>query len=113
MGWLLLTPLWQGHLAELVGQHLPRLAGIASWVGPAAAVLTGAAAGWSLSPLLNVILARFFRLFNWAFRPRDQPATRGVVGLALRGSVIVLLLYGGLLVLDLVDLQATADRLHS
>ncbi|HZY87690.1 MAG TPA: efflux RND transporter permease subunit [Gemmataceae bacterium] len=46
--------------------------------------------------LLDLLLGWFFRLFNWAFR-RSTRAYTGIVGLALRGSAVVLLLYGGLL----------------
>src|SRR5207302_8162498 len=48
--------------------------------------------------LLDFTLGWFFRLFNWGFQHTRDIYTR-VVGLALRGSAIVLLLYGGLLVL--------------
>jgi multidrug efflux pump len=46
--------------------------------------------------LLDLSLGWFFRLFNLAFR-HGTTAYTGVVRYALRGSVIVLLLYGGLL----------------
>jgi multidrug efflux pump len=46
--------------------------------------------------LLELVLGWFFRLFNWGFRRSTTVYTR-VVGLALRGSAIVLVLYGGLL----------------
>jgi len=51
-----------------------------------------------LTWLLDIVLGWFFRLFNWAF----GAGTAGygwLVGRLLRGSVLVLLLYGGLLVL--------------
>ena len=51
-----------------------------------------------LTWLLDLLLGWFFRLFNWAF----DAGTTGygwVVGRLLRGSVLVLLVYGGLLVL--------------
>jgi multidrug efflux pump len=51
-----------------------------------------------LGRLLDLLLGWFFRLFNWAFR-RGTGLYTGLVGLALRGSVIVLVLYGGLLAL--------------
>jgi multidrug efflux pump len=46
--------------------------------------------------LLDFCLGWFFHLFNWGFR-RGTGFYLGVVQLALRGSVIVLVLYGGLL----------------
>jgi multidrug efflux pump len=48
--------------------------------------------------LLDALLGWFFRLFNWSFRHSTTIYTR-VVSLALRGSVIVLAVYGGLLAL--------------
>jgi multidrug efflux pump subunit AcrB len=51
-----------------------------------------------LGRALDVLLGWFFRLFNWGFRRTTNLYTR-VVGLALRGSAIVLVIYGGLLVL--------------
>jgi multidrug efflux pump len=48
--------------------------------------------------LLDVVLGWFFRLFNFGFRHTTSAYGR-TVGLALRGSVIVLFLYGGLLAL--------------
>jgi multidrug efflux pump len=51
-----------------------------------------------LAWLLHVVLGWFFRLFNWGFEVGTNLYTRAV-GLVLRGSVIALLVYGGLLVL--------------
>jgi multidrug efflux pump len=48
--------------------------------------------------LLDFSLGWFFRLFNMGFRGTTTVYTRAV-GLALRGSAIVLVVYGGLLVL--------------
>src|SRR5262249_44556900 len=48
--------------------------------------------------LLDLFLGWFFRAFNATFR-RFTHAYTGLVGLALRGSAIVLVVYGGLLVL--------------
>src|SRR5262249_40359501 len=48
------------------------------------------------SRLLDFFLGWFFRLFNWSFRRSTNIYTR-VVGLALRGSAIALLLYAGFL----------------
>jgi multidrug efflux pump len=48
--------------------------------------------GW----LLDLSMGWFFRLFNWTFRRATDGYTR-VVGRALRGSAVVLVLYAGLL----------------
>ena len=65
-----------------------------------------------LGRLLDLLLGWFFRLFNWGFRRSTSVYTR-MVGLALRGSAVVLVVYGGLLGADVVDVRAAADRLHS
>jgi multidrug efflux pump len=51
-----------------------------------------------LSRALDFLLGWFFRMFNWGFRRSTTLYTR-VVGLGLRGSAIVLVLYGGLVAL--------------
>ena len=56
----------------------------------------GAAAGWLVSGLLNRIFGWTFFLFNKAFDAATSVYTR-IVGGLLRVSVMVLLLYGGLL----------------
>jgi multidrug efflux pump len=54
-----------------------------------------------LGRLLDFSLGWFFRLFNWGFRRASGGYTR-LVGRALRGSAVVLVLYGGLLALTWV-----------
>ena len=49
-----------------------------------------------LTRLLNFFFGWIFRLFNWSFRHATTAYTRSV-GLALRGSALVLMLYGGLI----------------
>jgi multidrug efflux pump len=51
-----------------------------------------------LSRALDFSLGWFFRMFNWGFRRSTTFYTRAV-GLGLRGSAIVLFLYGGLIAL--------------
>jgi multidrug efflux pump len=51
-----------------------------------------------LTRLLNFFLGWFFRLFNWSFRKSTNAYTR-IVGLALRGSAIVVAVYAGLVAL--------------
>jgi multidrug efflux pump len=63
-----------------------------------AAGLIGSAAGWLAGGFCNVVLGGFFRGFNTAFRLATHGYTR-TVGLLLRLSVIVLVVYGGLLAL--------------
>ncbi len=62
------------------------------------ACLAGAVAGWIVSKPLNRFLGIFFRAFNGAFAVATNGYVRAVSGL-LRVSVIVLVVYAGLLVL--------------
>jgi multidrug efflux pump len=48
--------------------------------------------------VIHGLLGWFFRLFNWTFRRTTSVYTRAV-GLALRGSLLVLCVYGGLIAL--------------
>jgi multidrug efflux pump len=70
------------------------LAAAAPWL----AALAGAAAGWLAGRALNFVLGRAFRLFNDAFARATSIYLRGV-GMLLRTSVLVLVVYGGLLAL--------------
>ena len=49
-----------------------------------------------LTVVMDFALGWFFRLFNWGFERSTDVYTRGV-GLLLRGSVLALVVYGGLL----------------
>jgi multidrug efflux pump subunit AcrB len=67
-------------------------------LSPYLLVCLGMAAGWMVSRPLNAILGMFFRAFNAGFG-RAIGAYARVVGGLLRVSVLVLLVYGGLLAL--------------
>jgi multidrug efflux pump subunit AcrB len=58
--------------------------------------VAGGALGWFLIRPVNWVLGKFFRSFNWIF-DRATNAYGRVVGWALRLSVIVLLVYAGLI----------------
>jgi len=64
-----------------------------------------------LATPLNFGLRLFFRAFNWGFGHTTNAYTR-MVALAVRGSAVILLLYGGLLVLTWYGLCHVADGLH-
>jgi multidrug efflux pump len=73
-------------------------ANIPDWLIPVAAALVGGGIGWMLRVALNRVLGALFTAFNTGF----DVATRGylvAVGGALRLSLIVLAIYGGLLYL--------------
>jgi multidrug efflux pump len=91
-------------LAPWLGQQLP--AGWPGWLAPAAAVLLGGAVGGAAGRPLNAVLAVLFGVFNRGFGRVTSAYTRGV-GLLLRGSAIVLLVYGGLLGLTYVSFTGT------
>jgi multidrug efflux pump len=58
--------------------------------------LAGGALGWLVIRPVNFVLGAFFRGFNWCFDAATRAYGR-TVGWGLRLSVVVLLLYGGLL----------------
>jgi len=66
------------------------------WAGPVLGILVGALLGWLASSVLNRSMGWCFYLFNKGFDAATAVYTR-VVGGLLRISVLVLLLYGGLL----------------
>ncbi|HEV2970458.1 MAG TPA: efflux RND transporter permease subunit [Pirellulales bacterium] len=97
LGWEFLAPWAAPYLTKSGGQ----VAGIVAaypWALPAAAAVVGAIAGWVLSGLLNRILGWSFWLFNAAFDFSTSVYAR-LVGISLRVSLIVLIVYGGLLYL--------------
>jgi NodT family efflux transporter outer membrane factor (OMF) lipoprotein len=69
---------------------------LARWGLRAAVFALGVGVGWWLSPLVNRLLAGFFRGFNRFFAGVVDVYGR-VVGMVLRLSVVVLVLYAGLL----------------
>ena len=66
------------------------------WALRGASFLVGSVVGWLLSPLINRLLAGFFKGFNWVFA-RVTDLYGRAVGLVLRLSVVVLVIYGGLI----------------
>jgi multidrug efflux pump len=94
-----------GYAAPLFGLEAPGHGGHGAEEGGSAARLwalraglfvAGAAAGWLLARVVNLALGAFFRGFNWAFE--KATAIYGVtVALFLRLSVVMLLIYGGLI----------------
>ncbi|HEY3965789.1 MAG TPA: multidrug efflux RND transporter permease subunit [Planctomycetaceae bacterium] len=90
---------WQFGTAwvqKLLSQQFPALGPAAEEYAPWGALLLGVLAGWFLSRPINAILGWFFRVFNRGFTLVTHGYV-GSVGLLMRGSVIVLLIYGGLL----------------
>ena len=69
---------------------------LAIWTLRGAAFLVGSVVGWLLSPLINRLLGGFFKGFNWFF-DRVIDVYGRAVAMALRVSVVVLVVYGGLI----------------
>src|SRR5262249_18052422 len=66
------------------------------WAFRAGLFVAGAVAGWLLAGVVNLVLGAFFRAFNKAFDVATS-VYGGTVALFLRLSVIMLLIYGGLI----------------
>ena len=99
-----------GFLAYMLAVG-PDAAGVARWWAglapnnaylpmafPWVAAALGGIVGWFLAPLLNLVLGWSFRMFNVGFKYSTNLYTR-TVGLLLRVSALVLLVYAGLLFL--------------
>ena len=96
---------WLGW--AFLGPWLLKLAGSSEWEAIyTVAALAGIAVGWILTAPLNRILGWSFALFNRGFDYSTGVYTR-LVGMSLRISLIVLLLYGGLLWLTYVGFVNT------
>ncbi len=90
----------QGHSETAVSGGHPALI----WAARAAAFAIGCAAGWLLAGVINRLLGGFFRGFNKAFGWLTAGYARSV-GWALRASVVVLVLFAGLLYLTYYGLK--------
>ena len=75
------------------------------------ATLVGALAGWVFGRQLNTLLGASFRLFNIGFDYSAGLYTRAVGGM-LRISVLVLVVYGGLLFLTYWGITQHPHRFH-
>ncbi len=98
--WLapILDRLVQGF--TLAGRSIPQ------WAPMAVAALAGGIVGRLLASLVNASFTLFFRGFNALFRLSIEGYAR-TVGVLLRGSVAVLLIYGGLIYLTYVGFVST------
>ena len=99
-GWLGYSLGASPRTLDLLRGWLPSAAGAAYFpvALPWASAAVLAVVGWFLAPLINFGLGWSFRMFNLGFEYSTDLYTR-TVGLLLRLSVVVLLLYGGLLFL--------------
>ncbi len=106
---------WLGYILgasprtlDLLRGWLPSATGAAYFpvALPWASAAVLAVVGWFLAPLINFGLGWTFRMFNLGFKYSTDLYTR-TVGLLLRLSVVVLLLYGGLLFLTWLGFTQT------
>jgi multidrug efflux pump len=100
--WEYLPPL----LEQATGYLLEDAGALPSWAFQAVALALGAGGGCLIATPLNYVLAVGFRAFNTGFRWTTNGYVR-LVGSCLRLSVVVLVLYGGLLGLTYYRFQAT------
>jgi multidrug efflux pump len=99
LGWEFVTPRLEPWLERLAGQLPVRLeADALGWITLASAILAGAVVGWIVGGPLNRILGWSFRAFNRGFVLTTHGYALAVGGL-LRVSVLMLVVYGGLLAL--------------
>jgi multidrug efflux pump len=91
--WTFLTPELEGWLHRLGAVQL-----VWGWVALGVSVLSGLVGGWLIGWPLNALLGWCFRAFNSAFNAATGLYV-GTVSWLLRLSVIVLVVYGGLLAL--------------
>ncbi|MEZ0268099.1 MAG: efflux RND transporter permease subunit, partial [Phycisphaerae bacterium] len=100
-GWFGIAPAPVGHGGEAAAAHpapsllVPRLV----------ATLIGCVAGYVAAKFINMAMAAFFRGFNWFFDRAIAGYGRIISGL-IRVSLIVLLVYGGLMYLTYVGFSA-------
>ena len=97
LGYAYLTP----RLAPLLSaawraRHFLPSTALSWWAPAAVAAISIAVVGWAVGPLADRVLTAFFRLFNEVFR-RLTGVYVGAVGLLLRGTILVLIAYVGLL----------------
>src|SRR5262249_37451684 len=91
-----------GHGGHGAADHLPDLGKL--WALRAGVFLAGCVAGWLLAGLVNAALGAFFRGFNWAF-DRATNLYGYAVSLFLQLSVVVLLVYAGLIALTVLGFR--------
>ncbi|NOT55128.1 MAG: multidrug efflux RND transporter permease subunit [Deltaproteobacteria bacterium] len=94
LAYVWLTP----HVSAVIGTSLLTQSSglLATWLVPGLVFIIGSVVGWLLGPGVNWLLRKVFAGFDWAFEKLTIGYGYGVA-LFLRLSVIVLLLYGGLI----------------
>jgi multidrug efflux pump len=111
IGGLVAMFLLPAYVAPLFGMPAPgheaAAAGDATkiWALRAGLFVLGGLFGWFLATVINRLLGAFFGGFNWTF-DRGTTLYGGTVSLFLRLSVIMLVVYGGLIGLTILGFKA-------
>ncbi len=103
VGFYYLEPLLGGPLSR---QLPPRVGPYASSIVSTVAVILGAIGGWVVGWPIDRFLVWFFGVFNAGFRAVTNGYT-WIIGVLLKGSVVVLLIYGGLIYLTYYSFDKT------
>jgi multidrug efflux pump subunit AcrB len=98
VAYYLLTPIARGVFGPRFGSDFGRFASVASALPAVVAAVIGGIAGWLIGWPVDRLLVWFFGVFNRAFTALTKGYT-WIVGLLLKGSIAVILIYGGLLYL--------------
>ncbi|MBV8555229.1 MAG: efflux RND transporter permease subunit, partial [Planctomycetaceae bacterium] len=102
LGWQFLGPWLAPHLESTLAASVQgsKVVGpeVVPWMVRVTGVMAGMGIGWLLNDPLNQFLGGFFWLFNVGFNTSTNLYTR-IIGMLLRISALVLLVYGGLLYL--------------
>ncbi|HWG43515.1 MAG TPA: efflux RND transporter permease subunit [Gemmataceae bacterium] len=93
-----LTAWLQRGMEYLAPAYAASLYSILPWLAPGLLIVLGTATGWLLGGVLNRVLGWSFRMFNAGFTLATHAYTR-TVAMLLRVSLVVLVIYGGLLAL--------------
>jgi multidrug efflux pump subunit AcrB len=111
-GWLgfeMIGPWLEPHLGRILASspsYLLRGPDQVGWAAAIAGAAAGAAGAWLVGGLINRLLSGFFGWFNAGFRRATNLYTRAIGGL-LRVSLLVLLIYGGMLSLTYLGFVST------
>jgi multidrug efflux pump len=98
LGYFLLTPYLKGPIGSVLAAVPPQFAKLLEWSPTVVAVVAGALAGWVIGWPADRLLVWLFGVFNAGFTAMTRGYT-WIVGLLLKGSFAVILIYGGLLYL--------------
>ncbi len=105
LGWTFLTP-WLARGAAGLPDNIALVQAHSVWLSPTVALLVGAALAYVVGPPLNRLLGTMFRAFNAGFARTTNGYVRLVGGL-LRVSTVVLVVYGGLVLVTFWQFQQT------